>query len=191
MVNKIENKYECPFDICLLKFIDTHLDYYYKIDFTPNIITTISILFGILSMYNIFQSNYKIASFLLLCAYYFDCVDGKLARKYNLQTKFGDYYDHFGDVSKIIMVLYALHIMNPNKFNKIKLLLIILTLLMIIHLGYQEIIYNKDESPTLNFSKFIVKYDDNPTETIQYTKFFGCGTFIFFLIIIVYNWNDK
>ena len=93
--------------------------------------------------------------------------------------------------AKIILVLYALHIMNPNKFNKIKLLLIILTLLMIIHLGYQEIIYNKDESPTLNFSKFIVKYDDNPTETIQYTKFFGCGTFIFFLIIIVYNWNDK
>ena len=30
MVNKIDDKYECPFDIYLLKFIDTHLDMYYK-----------------------------------------------------------------------------------------------------------------------------------------------------------------
>ena len=135
MVNKIDDKYECPFDIYLLKFIDTHLDMYYNIGLTPNMITTLGIIFGLLSMYNIFKSNYKLASFLLLIAYYFDCVDGKLARKYNLQTKIGDYYDHFGDVFKIVIIIYALHKTNPNKFNEIKLLLIILTKINFLNLN--------------------------------------------------------
>ena len=82
-------------------------------------------------------------------------------------------------------------VLNPAlyKFNEIKLLLIILTLLMIIHLGYQEVIYNRNESPTLNFARYLVKYDDKPTETIHNTKFFGCGTFVFFLMIIIYSWK--
>jgi phosphatidylglycerophosphate synthase len=191
MVNKIDSIYECPFDVYLLKFIDTHLDFYYNNGFTPNIITTIGIIFGLLSMYCILKYNFKIASFLLILAYYFDCVDGKLARKYNLQTNFGDYYDHFGDIFKIIIVLYALYKTNATKFNEIKFLLIILALLMIIHLGYQEVIYNKNESPTLDFSRYLANRDDYPEKTIQYTKYCGCGTFIMILAIIIFTWTKK
>ena len=191
MVNKIKDIYECPFDKYLLRFIDTHLDCYYNNGFTPNIITTIGILFGLLSMYSILQYNFKLASLLLLIAYYFDCVDGKLARKYNLQTKFGDYYDHFGDLFKIIIILYALYKTNSIQFNNIKIILIILLVMMIIHLGYQEKIYNRTESPTLNFSKFLANFDSNPYNTIKYTKYYGCGTFIFVLCIIIFFWNKK
>ncbi len=191
MVNKIPDTYECPFDKYLLKFIDTHLDIYYNIGFTPNMITTIGIFFGLLSMYNIFQSNFKLASLLLLIAYYFDCVDGKLARKYNLQTKFGDYYDHFGDVFKICVVLYALYKTNPIKFSNIQFILILLAVMMIIHLGYQETIYDKSESPTLNFSKQIANFDKNPHNTIQYTRYCGCGTFVLIMCIIIFFWNKN
>ena len=189
MVNKIPDTYECPFDKYLLRFIDTHLDVYYNIGFTPNMITTIGIFFGLLSMYNIFQANFRLASLLLLIAYYFDCVDGKLARKYNMQTKFGDYYDHFGDVFKICIILYALYKTNTTKFNDIQLILIILAIMMIIHLGYQETIYDKSESPTLNFSKQIIKFDDKPEKRIKYTRYCGCGTFILILCIIIFFWN--
>lgn len=191
MVNKIDSIYECPIDVYLLKFIDTHLDFYYNNGFTPNIITTIGIIFGLLSMYCILKLQYKTASLLLIIAYYFDCVDGKLARKYNMHTKLGDYYDHFGDIFKIIIVLYALYKTNSSKFNEIKFLLIILALLMIIHLGYQEVIYNKNESPTLEFSRYLADRDDYPEKTIQYTKYCGCGTFIMILSIIVFTWKDK
>ena len=44
MVNKIDDEYECPFDILMLKFIDSHLDLYYKLKLTPNMITTIGIM---------------------------------------------------------------------------------------------------------------------------------------------------
>ncbi len=125
MVNKIPYKYECPLDICLLRFIDTHLNAYKKLNFTPNMITTIGIIFGFLSMQNIFEGNYKLAALLILIAYYFDCVDGKLARKYNMQTNFGDYYDHFGDIFKIVIVIYALYNTNKEKFHQIKSILII------------------------------------------------------------------
>jgi len=50
MVNKIPNKYECPPDICLLKFINTHLDIYYNLGFTTNMITT--------SWYNLWLITY-------------------------------------------------------------------------------------------------------------------------------------
>ena len=31
---------------------------------------------------------------MFLLSYYFDTVDGKFARKYNMATKMGDYLDH-------------------------------------------------------------------------------------------------
>jgi len=189
MVNKIPDIYECPFDIYLLNFIDTHLHYYYKLNFTPNMITTISIIVGTLSAHNIYKENYKTAALLLLIAYYFDCVDGKLARKYNMQTDFGDYYDHFGDLFKTIIIIYALYKTNPKFFNNIKLLIIIIILLTFLHLGYQEVIYNSNESPTLSLFKKIAEKDKNPKKTIQYTRYCGCGTQMLILAIIIISWK--
>ena len=51
MVNKIADHYECPIDKHLLKFIDMHLDLYYKLGFTPNMVTTLSIIVGLLTGY--------------------------------------------------------------------------------------------------------------------------------------------
>jgi phosphatidylglycerophosphate synthase len=187
--NKIDSKYECPMDVVLLKFIDTHLDYYYKLGFTPNMITTISIFFSLVAMTNILNHNYKLGALFVIISYYFDCVDGKLARKYNLQTKFGDYYDHFSDIFKIVVVLYALYKTNALRFKELRILFIILLVLMMIHLGYQEVIYNRDDSPTLYVMKYIASHDKDPKRTIQYTKLFGCGTFVTFLTIIIYFWN--
>lgn len=190
MVNKINSIYECPFDVHLLNFIDTHLGFYYMIGLTPNIITTIGIIFGILSMVSIFNNKFLYGSIFLLIAYYFDCVDGKLARKYNMQTSFGDYYDHFGDIFKIIIILYALYKINSKLFIKITPIMIILCIIMFIHLGLQENIYNKQESPTLNCFKMIASIFPNPKVAIQYTKYCGCGTFILFLVITILFWTQ-
>ena len=191
MVNKLEDKNENIFDIQIFNFIDTHLYIYKKLGLTPNMITTLSLISGLCSGYMIYIKKYKIAGILFLIAYYFDCVDGKLARKYNLQTKFGDYYDHFGDIFKIVIILYALYKTNSQQFSQIKYLLIILAVLMMIHLGYQETIYDRNESPTLSFSRYIADKDNDPKGTIQYTKYCGCGTFVFILFIIIFTWENK
>ena len=197
MVNKLPYDYECPIDVWLLKFIDTHLDVYYNLGFTPNMITTLSILLGILAAYMIKRGKFHSAAFLVLISYYFDCVDGKLARKHNMVTVFGDYYDHFGDMFKFIVILYALFNCqvdtNYQHLNFIGILFGI-SIILCIHLGYQERIYNNNnnnnnDSPFLFLFKLFTIFDKNPERTICYTKYFGCGTLILSFILIIILWD--
>ena len=41
-----------------------------------------------------------------MLGYYFDCIDGPMARKYNMVTVFGDYYDHGTDIICFTLVNY-------------------------------------------------------------------------------------
>jgi phosphatidylglycerophosphate synthase len=191
MVNKLQDKHENIFDVYLLRFIDTHLHVYKQLNFTPNIITTFSLISGLTSGYMIYNKNYKSAGLLFLLAYYFDCVDGKFARKYNMITKFGDMYDHISDVFKFILVIYLLYKDNSKKFGKIGIIIILLIILSLYQLSCQQAIYedkNKEsESPTLDYFK--------PTKqsclvNIHDTKYFGCGTAYIFTSIIIFLWNE-
>lgn len=193
MVNKLHDDYECFFDIYLYKFINTHLSVYYKLGFTPNMVTTLSIFFGILAAYFIYAGQCNVAALMWLIAYYMDCVDGKLARQYNMVTQFGDYYDHFGDIFKYILVIFVLFQSNVRKTSDRQWIYIFVFLsilsIQIIHMGYQETVYNKDnESPMLNIIKKIVLFFDcEPEKRIHYTKYFGCGTInICFALLIIF-----
>ena len=187
MVNKISKNYECPFDFLLLKFIDSHL-YFYRY-LSPNIVTTISMLVGLLSAYNIYIKNYRVASLLFLFAYYFDCVDGKIARKYNKVSKFGDYYEHISDITKVIIVLFLLYRSNPKKFNELIIIYVVLFIILLLHFSCQEKIYGMNESPTLCLFNYFIKNDIYAQKIIKYTKFFGNGTFIILLCIEIFFWN--
>lgn len=194
MVNKLSAEHECPIDNYIIQFINKHLHIYRKLGFTPNMVTTLSIIFGLLSANQILQGNYLVSSLLMLVAYYFDCVDGKLARKYNMITPFGDYYDHFGDLFKIAAIIYALIKTSRAKLTgRQKMficIVIILTLLQILHFGYQERIYDRGhESPFLSIFKKLTHYDSFPEDTIKYTRHFGCGTWMVCFALIIYFWN--
>lgn len=188
MVNKISSDYECPFDIIMLNFIDTHLSVYHNFGLTPNIVTTISLLVGILAAYCIYIDYYMIATILFITAYYLDCVDGKLARKYNMATDFGDYYDHFSDLFKVILILFVLQYKNPTKYEQYKYYIYILFFLSFIHLGYQEIIYNGNNSPSMEILKLFTINNKNAIDIIKYTRLFGLGTTIVILSVLIYNW---
>lgn len=195
MVNKLADQYECPVDKYILSFIDTHIRFYRKMGFTPNMLTTFSILAAILTVYEIFKGNFAIAAFLWLVAYYFDCADGKFARKYNMVTKIGDLYDHFGDIFKYVIVIYALFYSSKRKITKKQwwflFIILFLTLLSFIHLGYQERIYDKkEESVYLHFlSNILTFWDKHPHTTIQVTKHFGCGTLQLGIALIIFFWR--
>lgn len=195
MVNKLVKKHECPIDNYIFDFINNHLHVYHQLGFTPNMVTTMSIIFGVLSAQQILNGNYFVSALLMLFAYYFDCVDGKLARKYNMISKFGDYYDHFGDLFKVVAIVYALFKTSGAKLTgRQKMfiyIIIILTLLQIIHFGYQERVYDNDqESPFLSIFKKLTHFDLSPKDTIQYTRYFGCGTWMVCFALIIYFWNS-
>ena len=193
MVNKLPAVYECPFDNQLFTFIDMHLSLYYNLGFSPNVVTTFSIIFGVFAAHQIAIGRYNIAALLMLISYYFDCVDGKLARQYNMVTSFGDLYDHTGDIIKIILILYALFAINQKTSKKQWLyiaLFSLLALIQCIHLGYQEAVYNKtEESSYLNMWRNLIHSDQTPEKTIQWTRYFGCGTWYLCFALLIIFWR--
>lgn len=194
MVNKLADQYECPVDIHIFKFIDTQLELYHMLGFSPNMITTLSIIFGLLAGYEIFQGNFFIAALFWLIGYYFDCVDGKLARQYNMVSVFGDLYDHIGDAFKYFFVLYALFYSSNKKTTDKQwfymTLILIIMIFQFIHMGYQEKVYDKkEESGYLNICKIFTAWDNDHHRTIQYTKYFGCGTWNLCFALMIFFWR--
>jgi len=193
MVNKLPDVYECPVDVWLLKFIDTHLAWYYVNGFTPNLVTTISILIGMLSALAVYYQQFAVGAALFIIAYYLDCVDGKLARKYNMVTAFGDFYDHFGDVLKFALVAYALYHNNNKKLSvsqhTYKTIVTVLTCFLFLQIGYQETLYNQSDSTTLSLFRSLVSIDSQPERSIQLTKYLGQGTFVVLFSAIIILWD--
>jgi len=181
---KIDLKYESIIDRILLNINDYMNPIYKKLHFTPNILTTLSLVITLIGLY-IYTKNYIIlGAILYFIGYYFDCADGNFARKYNLQTQFGDYYDHGSDLFKIIILIYVFYNLEIKVKTKqiIFSMFIILGILSNVHLGCQEHIYNKpEESSSLSLLK---KLCYNP-DYIVYTRFFGPGTSHFFIMIVL------
>lgn len=103
---------------------------------------------------------------------------------YNMVTVFGDYYDHFCDVFKVLLL--ALVIINSNNISFISKSLffsgiIILFSASLVHLGCQELCYDNPESHTLDFTKKLCR----KKEDIVYTRYFGVGTLITFICIYI------
>ena len=77
---------------------------------TPNIITLFRLLLSIKIVDLINKGRNKYASALYIVWYFLDCLDGHYARKYDMVTTFGDYFDHFVDtwlVSIIFLSIYT------------------------------------------------------------------------------------
>jgi phosphatidylglycerophosphate synthase len=189
MVNKIPEEYENPVDVVLLKLVDKQLDFYKSLCLTPNMLTTFSLVSGLYSAFFIYKGQFIIASVLYMVSYYFDCADGKFARKFNMTSKFGDYYDHISDVIKLIFIVYALYCTNPKYFSNVIVIAPLLLLLLCIQMGYQEVIYDKDDSDSISVIKKLVEKDNNPERTIKYTKYFGSGSINLIIAIIIFLWQ--
>lgn len=184
-MRKIDKKFENFIDNYVLDFVDYTEKYFRYFNVTPNQLTTVSLIFGCLSAY-FFYLDKKIISITLLCiSYYFDCLDGHYARKYKLETEFGDYYDHFCDLFKFLLFFYVMYLLNNQKFNKILPFIPLFSLFILIHLGCQEHLYKSSiKQPCLDKLKNLCK---NPS-WINITKYFGCGTQILFLIFLIYSY---
>jgi len=162
-----------------------------KSGFTPNGITTLSLLFGIISI--IFLYRYNILAFAItyLISYFFDCMDGHFARKYKMTSDFGDMYDHFKDWTVgilLFVVLFYRYPVEPKILWTTVIGIFIIGIFTLIHVGCEEKISNGKNSKTLDFLKNICPGD--ATQTIKITRFFGTGTFTIVIICAVIYLNN-
>ena len=190
-MRKIVQELDNPIDNLLIDIADLLSPIAYFLKLTPNILTTISIIFSGYTVYYINYHDFTTASYMYMISYYFDCWDGFFARKYKMYSKFGDLYDHIADILKFTFISYTLFIINYNKFLFYAPIVLILSILFNIHLGYQELYYDKPESNVLGIIKNLCPIKDKNDKTeisniLKYTKWFGCGTFNLIFCFIIY-----
>ena len=190
-MRKIPTEYENPIDDILINICDNISPTFHSYGFTPNMVTTLSNISAIIVIILLLEAKYVWAAIFVLIAYFFDCLDGHIARKYDQVTLFGDYYDHISDTTKILAILFTMYWVNSEKFYKIIPIIIVAAGLSLVHMGCQEKYYDKLESDTLDFTKKLcpTKFDNKESieQTIKYTRYFGAGTFNMLLALsIVY-----
>ena len=145
---KISPDYENPIDNVLIQISDWVCPALYEAPFgvTPNMLTTMSNLFSILGLY-FFYNEAGFKYFLCIwMGYFFDCLDGHFARKYDMCTVFGDYYDHISDliIHAILFIVWGVkysHLfLKCSRTTQIVLISIVLfvALMTAIHVACQE-----------------------------------------------------
>ena len=182
-MRKIEKRHENPLDNILIDLSDALCPFFKKLGFTPNWITTLSLIFGLLAVYCLYKGYLWLFAILYFISYFFDNMDGNYARKYNMTSKIGDYYDHIKDIVVVLVLLFVL--IRKNKCsNKVwivsGIILGIFFILMSMQLGCQERLYSTEESPSLSFTKNLCPGD--PDTGCKILRWFGCGTFILIFI---------
>lgn len=194
-MRKLPHEYENPIDAMLVHHIDSIQPYFFKLGFTPNMLTTISLICHLISMYFFVNNNKYYTFFSVLfygLAYYFDCFDGHFARTYKMTTKFGDFYDHGSDTFKTILFLVLVYKYFKSDFILTLLYKSIFLLFGFIHIGCQEIYYNKPVY-TLELLQLLCPckyFNININDCLKITKYVGVGTYQFlttFLIIYIKN----
>lgn len=85
-----------------------------KLKLTPNILTTLSLLCGLLAVFFLFD-NYGWFFLFALLHFFFDSIDGVVARL-SAPTSFGDYYDHLTDSLITILALVKIGLYSGDYY---------------------------------------------------------------------------
>lgn len=182
MERKLSEEHENPIDNIVYIIVELLDPIFYQLNFTPNMITTLSLFTGLLAAYYLYHNN-CISILLYSISYILDCSDGYFARKYKMTSKFGDYYDHISDITKGCIIFYIIYTKIKNK-NILIIIILLSVCLMYYHMSLQELIYDKKEdSSSLNLLNNNVKLNKN---NIYWSRYFGCGTFNLVTVIFMY-----
>lgn len=189
-MRKIPPELENPIDNVLIDLGEFLSEYFRALNLTANDLTTISFVTGMFAVYLFAYEKYALSAIFYMISYTFDCFDGGYARKYNMTSKFGDYYDHISDyiINGAMIFLISrkfLELGNDNPKKYVPLLMIPLSILMLIHFGCQEKYSNSNSNKKKNgglisYLRFICP-TNKKTEIekhLRFSRFFGSATFV-------------
>ena len=178
---KVSSNISSPIDEGFYQISDKVCPYLKKYKITPNEITSVGLILGLIAVYFIFSKKYLMGLLFFWLCFFSDCLDGHYARKYGMCTKFGDYYDHFRDIFIITLVIMIIWVRTTNRVI-FTILLSIFLYLMLMHIGCQELQTKfKDHN---NCLKPFCKLCPDPNFA-KYTRYFGCGTFMLLLSFFI------
>lgn len=104
-------------------------------------------------------------------------------------SKFGDLYDHITDTIIGLAIWYVMYIRYRPDFQTMMMIssiTIIVFLLMNKHIGCQQKYFNENNDKVDTESIDGLKNLCKTTDSLKWTRFFGVGTYILFIIGLVY-----
>ena len=181
----IKDLHPCYVDNGIYKIVELLDKLSVKLHLTPNIITTISIPFCVLSIYLFYIDSYWSIPFFLIYII-LDYLDGYFARKHDMVTTFGDYYDHIRDgiflISLSLLIIYKIYSNVDHRVSNslFGIIVLIILCLSILRFSYNEKKYKNNES--LNLLKSTCKNDS----FMGSSKFICIGTSVIFVAILMF-----
>jgi len=105
----------------------------------------VSVPFQVQCVLDLHFGLYERAALAFLMYYLLDCLDGNMARRYDMVTQFGDYFDHIrdwiGGACVVSMIVWRWWILSPP-FSLVTLPVLvistIISLMMVLHMACQE-----------------------------------------------------
>ena len=170
----------------------------YSIGVTPNIITSTRLLASLFGFIYLFENRYyKSSAILYLLSYFGDCLDGHMARKYNMDTPFGDYFDHIADLVVLIIALYYLSVKIDPEYDWLILLIFVLSVISMIQVGceerYLQLMGIDKDSDSLSIATILcpksVVPDSELEHLMEFSRLFGIGIHVIFVTIIIWNFD--
>jgi phosphatidylglycerophosphate synthase len=191
-MGKVPKNAECPIDNLLVDLSDLLSPLFKTLGFTPNGITTLSLLFGLLSIFLLFKGYVWLFAITYFISFFFDCMDGYFARKYNMTSKGGDWYDHIKDaiVSIILFIIVILRYKNtcsPKTWLIVGIIFAFFFIMSTTLVGCQAREYKDGESMFL-YRKLCI---GDPNKNIKWMRYFGCGTTVIVVIILIVLMEKK
>ena len=110
---------------------DKLIPFFHKLNFTPNMITILSLIFSLLSIYFLFEDKKIFFVLFYLIGFLFDCMDGRMARKYNQGSIYGMMLDMVCDISKVILLILVIiyKLLKKKEFFKLILFLVLFVII--------------------------------------------------------------
>jgi phosphatidylglycerophosphate synthase len=180
---KIPEDMENPFDNIILRFAERINPALVALGVTPNLLTSFSLIFGVAAAVFIYWGWFVTGAILFFMAYVFDCMDGNMARAFDMVTRFGDFYDHATDAVRGVSFIIAIAF-SPMLYQW-KVVLFVTTLILyvasMVHIGCQERMYGKSVS-CLQMLEYLCP---NPDKNIYATRYFGTGTTVVFIVTFI------
>ena len=128
---------------------------------TPNMVTTVSFIFGLIASINLYFSCYKLSGICFISNYLIDCVDGPLARYTKKISRFGDLYDHITDILTYFLLLYSAYYKQFSLFFFYPIA--ILSLTTFFNTAYISndgiLVYSKKFIPSILIKNYFQQFD--------------------------------
>ena len=192
-MRKLPNSLDDPVDNVMLFFCEKTAPFFHVLHFTPNGLTTCSLIFSLLSAILFFYNYYFLSALCWMIGYFFDSIDGFYARKYHMVSKFGDLYDHMKDfVALVILVCVFFYkwIFEKNKLGLAiiaGIIFILLIFLSMVRCGCTEKYYEKSKGSYQSvLTPFSSLCNEHPEKILKNTKLFGIGMISLYIAIIIF-----